>query len=75
MIELFCRGKTGPEHILSMVSGIPEVMAAYTVTGDADALIHVRCVSPADLEPVIERIRDHPSAERTRSVLVLSKLI
>ncbi len=75
MIELFCSGKTGPEHILSMVSGIPEVMAAYTVTGDADALIHVRCASPADLEPVIERIRDHPSAERTRSVLVLSKLI
>lgn len=75
MIELFCRGKTGPAHIRSMVEGIAEVISAYTVTGEADAVIHVRCSSPADLEPVIESIRSHPSAERTRSVLVLSKLI
>lgn len=75
MIELFCRGKTGPGHIRSMVEGIPEVIAAYTVTGEADALIHVRCRTPDDLEPVIESIREHPSAERTRSVIVLSKLI
>ena len=75
MIELFCRGKTGPGHIRSMVEDIPEVIAAYTVTGEADALIHVRCRTPDDLEPVIESIREHPSAERTRSVIVLSKLI
>ena len=75
LVELFCRGKTGPDHIRSMVQDIPEVIAAYTVTGEADALIHLRCASPGDLEPVLESIRDHPSAERTKSVLVLSKLI
>ena len=75
MIELFCRGGTGPAHIRSMLEGIPEVIAAYTVTGEADALIHVRCGTPDDLEPVIEAIRAHPSADRTRSVIVLSKLI
>lgn len=75
MIELFCRGKTGPGHIRSMLDDIPEVIAAYTVTGEADALIHVRCRTPNDLEPVIESIREHPSAERTRSIIVLSKLI
>ena len=75
LVELFCRGKTGPDHIRSMVQDIPEVIAAYTVTGEADALIHLRCATPADLEPALESIRDHPSAERTKSVLVLSKLI
>lgn len=74
-VELFCRGKTGPDHIRSMVDQIPEVIAAYTVTGEADALIHLRCATPGDLEPVIESIRDHPSADRTKSVLILSKLI
>lgn len=75
LVELFCRGKTGRDHIRSMVDQIPEVIAAYTVTGEADALIHLRCATPADLEPAIESIRDHPSAERTKSVLILSKLI
>lgn len=75
MVELFCRGRTGPEHIRSMLRDIPEVIAAYTVTGEADALIHVRCASAGDLEPVIEAIRSHPSAERTNSVIVLSSLI
>jgi DNA-binding Lrp family transcriptional regulator len=75
LVELFCRGKTGPDHIRSMVDQIPEVIAAYTVTGEADALIHLRCARPSDLEPVIERIRNHPSAERTKSVLILSKLL
>ena len=75
MIELFCRGRTGPEHIRSMLVDVPEVVSAYTVTGEADALVHVRCTSAADLEPVLESIREHPSAERTRSVIVLSKLI
>ncbi len=75
MVELFCRGRTGPAHIRSMVADIPEVIAAYTVTGEADALIHLRCRTPDDLEPVIEAIRAHPSADRTRSVIVLSKLL
>ncbi len=75
LIELFCRGKTGPDHIRSMVDQIPEVIAAYTVTGEADALVHLRCAAPSDLEPVIESIRNHPSTERTKSVLILSKLI
>ena len=75
MIELTCRGKTGPERIRSMLDGISEVVAAWTVTGEADALIHVRCRTAEDLEPVIEAIRAHPSAERTKSVIVLSTLV
>lgn len=75
MIELTCRGKTGPERIRSMLDGIPEVVGAWTVTGEADALIHVRCRTPDDLEPVIEAIRAHPSAERTKSLIVLSTLV
>lgn len=75
IVELFCRGRTGPEHIRTMLDDIPEVVAAYTVTGEADALIHIRCATASALEPALEAIRAHPSAERTRSVVVLSRLV
>jgi DNA-binding Lrp family transcriptional regulator len=74
-IELICRGKTSPSQILSMVRDEPAIIAAYTVTGDADALLHVRTRDTAELEGVLERIRSHPNADRTRSTIVLSRLL
>ncbi len=74
-IELICRGNTSPGEILSMVSDEPRVIAVYTVTGDADALLHVRTRDTAELELVLERIRSHPNADRTRSTVVLSRLL
>lgn len=74
-IELACRGKTSPAQILAMVRDDPAVVAAYTVTGDADALLHVQTRDAAELEAVLERIRGHPSADRTRSTIVLSRLL
>src|SRR5215475_9067765 len=41
-VELFCRGRTSPAEIAAAVGKHPEVIAACTVTGDADALIHIR---------------------------------
>jgi DNA-binding Lrp family transcriptional regulator len=74
-IELICRGKTSPSQILSMVRDEPAIVAAYTVTGDADALLHVRTRDTSELEGVLERIRSHPNADRTRSAIVLSRLL
>jgi DNA-binding Lrp family transcriptional regulator len=41
-VELFCRGRTSPADIGAAVSKYPEVTAAATITGEADALLHIR---------------------------------
>ena len=74
-VELHCRSRTDPDEIRSMVADQPEVVAAYTVTGDADALLHLRTRGIGELESVIERIRAHRNAERTNSQIVLSRLV
>lgn len=74
-VELHCKSRTDPEEIRSMVSAFPEVVGAYTITGDADALLHVQTGGTRALESVIERIRAHRNAERTNSRIVLSRLV
>jgi DNA-binding Lrp family transcriptional regulator len=74
-VELYCRSRTNPADILAMVAGLPDVVNAYTVTGDADALLHIKTASPADLEAVVEQVRAHQNAERTKTTIVLSRIV
>jgi hypothetical protein len=50
-------------------------VAAFTITGDADALLHLRVADPAHLEGALERIRAERIVTQTRSVVVLSRLL
>ena len=52
----------------------PEVEAAYTVAGEASAIVHVRARDTAHLEETLERLRDHPGVTRTQTQIVLSTL-
>ena len=74
-VELYCRSRTNPADILAMVGDLPDVVNAYTVTGDADALLHVKTASPAELEAVVEQVRAHQNAERTKTTIVLSRIV
>jgi DNA-binding Lrp family transcriptional regulator len=74
-VELFCRGRTSTAAIAASLRDHPEVVAAYSVTGEADALLHLRTASTAHLEETLERIRASPITDHTRSVIVLSRLI
>lgn len=74
-VELYCTGRTPPAAIRTAMEGTPEIVAAYTVTGEADALLHVRTRDTAHLETVLERVRTAPFVRQTKSVLVLSRLI
>ena len=56
-----------PEEIRQLALGDPAVMAAYTVTGDADALLRVRCADNQALERTLEHIRSARAVERTTS--------
>ncbi|WP_433217776.1 Lrp/AsnC family transcriptional regulator [Microtetraspora malaysiensis] len=74
-VELFCRGKTSPAEIGVAIARHPEVVSACTVTGEADALLHIRTTDVRDVERVIERIAAEPFVVRTKSAIVLSRLI
>ncbi|MFD9123466.1 Lrp/AsnC family transcriptional regulator [Kitasatospora sp. NPDC059571] len=74
-VEIYCRERTPPEEILSSLRQFPEVVAAWTVTGDSDAVIHLLVTDMHHLENVIERIRKEPGVQRSRSLVALSRLI
>jgi DNA-binding Lrp family transcriptional regulator len=74
-VELFCQGRTSPEDIRKAVSVHPEVVGACTVTGEADALLQIRAADVRHFEDVVERIRAEPFIARTRSVIVMSRLV
>ena len=58
-----------------MLGQVPEVVGACTVSGGADALIHMLASDIKQLERAIERVRDEPNVDHTRSTIVLSRLI
>lgn len=74
-VELFCTGRTTPAQITKAVSRHPEVLGAYTVSGEADALVHLRAADIAHLEQALERLRAEPFVTSTRSMIVLSRLV
>ncbi|GAA2108886.1 Lrp/AsnC family transcriptional regulator [Kitasatospora saccharophila] len=74
-VEVYCRARTSPEELLATLRQFPEVAAAWTVTGEPDALVHLRAADTRHLEAVIERIRKEPGVQRSRSSVVLSQLI
>jgi len=53
----------------------PEVVEAWSVTGDADAIARVRTRDNGDLERVIMDLQRDGLVQRTRSQVVLSRLV
>ncbi|MGA5004707.1 Lrp/AsnC family transcriptional regulator [Streptomyces koyangensis] len=74
-IEIYCRPHTSPQDIRRGLERYPEVAAASTVTGEADALAQIFAADMRHFEDVLERIAGEPYVERTKSVLVLSPLL
>ncbi|WP_234996437.1 Lrp/AsnC family transcriptional regulator [Demequina sp. NBRC 110054] len=74
-VEVFCRGTVGPDELRRILSGIPDVIEAQTVTGEADALVRLRASSMPSLEEALEKVRLAPQVDSTRSAIVLSQLI
>ena len=74
-VELFCVGRTLPLQIAEAARRHPEVVAAYTVSGEADALVHLRAADIGHLEQALERLRAERFVTSTRSTIVLSCLV
>ncbi|MEU7571604.1 MULTISPECIES: Lrp/AsnC family transcriptional regulator [unclassified Micromonospora] len=74
-VELFCAGRTTPAQIGVAARRHPEVVGAYTVSGEADALVHLRAADIAHLEEALERLRAESFVTSSRSTIVLSRLV
>lgn len=74
-VELFCRGNVTPDGLRRILGAVPEVVSAVTVTGEADALARLRSRDMASLERALEQVRQATNVDRTRSSIVLSRLV
>ena len=75
IVELTTEGRFSGTDILTAIREHPEVAAAYTVAGEASAILIVRAEDTVHLEAVLERLRDTPAFTRTRTAVVLSTLL
>jgi Lrp/AsnC family transcriptional regulator, leucine-responsive regulatory protein len=75
LIELFFSPGTLLATVAATLRQHPEVVEAWSVTGEADAIARVRTRDNADLERVIIDMQRNGLVDRTRSQVVLSRLV
>jgi Lrp/AsnC family transcriptional regulator, leucine-responsive regulatory protein len=75
LVELFFAPGTLLERVAATLRAHPEVVEAWSVTGEADAIARVRTHDNAHLERVIMELQRDGLVERTRSQVVLSRLV
>ena len=74
-VEVYCRGNVSPTRLRAGLEPLPEVVAAYTVSGAADAIVHLRAAVIAHLVITLDRRRAVEFVDRTVSTVVLSTLL
>jgi DNA-binding Lrp family transcriptional regulator len=74
LVALYCEGRMSAAEVKDAVARHPEVVAAYTVAGEASAVLHVNAQDTAHLEEALERVRSAPGIIRTQTQVVLSAL-
>ncbi len=74
-IEVYCDSAAPPRRLAEVARKYPEIAAAMTVSGAADALLHIRATDVGHFEEVLERIRSEPFIRKTISYMVLSHLL
>jgi DNA-binding Lrp family transcriptional regulator len=74
VVALYCEGSMPGSEVRKAIEPHAEVQSAYTVAGDASAILHVRAADTQHLEEALERLRDTPGVRRTHTQVVLSTL-
>lgn len=74
-VQLYWRGTPSPDELRRSLERVPEVVGACSVTGAADALVHILAADISHLESAVERLREEPRVDHTDSVVVLSRLV
>ena len=65
----------GHEAVAAHLATIPEVLEAYTITGDGDMWARVVARSNADLQRVIDQVLADPGIDRSTTVIALATQI
>lgn len=74
IVSLVCEGSMDADQVRAAVEDHPEVVGAYTVAGEASAVLLVRASDTHHLERLLERLREHRGVLRTQTQIVLSTL-
>src|SRR5262245_65252235 len=74
-VQVFRHGTIAPEQLRKAWIDIPEVVSAATVTGTADAILHVLARDMRHLAEALERIRSAADVGRSESIVVLTNII
>src|SRR5919107_4398604 len=75
LVELFFAPGTLLDEVARTLERHPEVVEAWSVTGEADAIARVRTEDNRDLERLIIDLQRNGLVERTSSQVVLSRLV
>ncbi len=75
LVELFFAPGTQLDAVADKLSAHPEVLEAWSVTGEADAIARVRTADNSDLERLIRDLQRDGVLQRTRTQIVLSRLL
>ena len=75
LVELFFAPGTLLDVVAATLERHPEVVEAWSVTGEADAIARVRTADNADLERLIMELQRDGHVVRTTSQVVLSRLV
>jgi len=75
LVELFYAPGTLLDEVARRLARHPEVVEAWSVTGEADAIARVRTTDNADLERLIMELQRDGLLTRTRSQIVMSQLV
>lgn len=75
LVELFYAPGTTLDRVAASLRAHPEVVEAWSVTGEADCIARVRTVDNADLERLIMDLQRGGEVLRTRSQIVMSQLV
>ena len=63
------------EDTVEVLRERPEIVEAWMVTGDADAIAHVRVRDAGELEDLLFDLKQERVVERTKSEVVLSRMV
>lgn len=75
LVELFYAPGTTLDAVARSLRVRPEVVEAWSVTGEADCIARVRTEDNADLERLIMELQRDGLVLRTRSQIVMSRLV
>jgi Lrp/AsnC family transcriptional regulator, leucine-responsive regulatory protein len=75
LVELFYAPGTQLDSVADTLREHPEVIEAWSVTGEPDAIARVRTADNGDLERLIVDLQRDGQVVRTRSQVILSALV